>query len=351
VTGNLSVRCVARTARVSRAWLTTGTEERWFRRAVAAGNVLPEERETYWPHVTGVPILKKEVAAEVGCAPDAVFETLCARPMSDTRSDEIDRDVGRTMPTHPGFRKGSDGRHQLAQILRCCALLHPEVGYCQGMNFVVAVLLLNVRAETAFWIWLAMLRNFHLTLLYAPGVPHLPLRLYQFTAAVRMHLPDLYAYLERNTFSVNMLAHQWVMTLYAYYLEPELLAHIYDVFFLRGWKAFVRTGVALLRALEPRLMELDVEGISGLMQASKGRSPSEVFGSSIAHILRNLDAVKITTRDLLRSSEAYQRKALLQALTAWSPTAEGSLALGFEALRLSFSKKLYNVCPLPFFLF
>ena len=41
-------------------------------------------------------------------------------------------------------------------------------------------------------------------------------------------------------------------------------------------QAFVRTGVALLRALEPRLMELDVEGISGLMQASKGRSPSEV---------------------------------------------------------------------------
>ena len=25
------------------------TQERWFRRAVAAGNVLPEERETYRP--------------------------------------------------------------------------------------------------------------------------------------------------------------------------------------------------------------------------------------------------------------------------------------------------------------
>ena len=47
-------------------------------------------------------------------------------------------------------------------------------------------------------------------------------------------------------------------------------------YLLRGWKVFFRAGVTLLRVLSPQLLRLDVEGISCLMQSSKGGDCYEV---------------------------------------------------------------------------
>ena len=46
-----------------------------------------------------------------------------------------------------------------------------------------------------------------------------------------------------------------------------------------------------------------------------------------------MDAVKITTTDLLASSRAYQRKTLLGVLSAWSEKTAGSPGSGFEVPR------------------
>jgi hypothetical protein len=50
-------------------------------------------------------------------------------------------DIGRTHPSEPLFRRGA-GRKMLARILKAIASMFPEVGYCQGMNFVVGAMLL-----------------------------------------------------------------------------------------------------------------------------------------------------------------------------------------------------------------
>ena len=55
---------------------------------------------------------------------------------------EIWRDVHRTFPQHPLFRQvGGAGQTLLTSILKQCAAMNKEVGYCQGMNYVAAVLL------------------------------------------------------------------------------------------------------------------------------------------------------------------------------------------------------------------
>ena len=55
---------------------------------------------------------------------------------------EIMRDVRRTFPAHPFFHRGSRGNRILGRVLRAFATMRPDIGYCQGMNFVVGVLIL-----------------------------------------------------------------------------------------------------------------------------------------------------------------------------------------------------------------
>ena len=53
--------------------------------------------------------------------------------------------LGRTFPQHVYYSSPlGPGQLALFNILKAYSLLDPEVGYCQGLSFIAAVLLLHV---------------------------------------------------------------------------------------------------------------------------------------------------------------------------------------------------------------
>lgn len=57
----------------------------------------------------------------------------------------IQRDIARTFPAHDHFREvGGFGQDSLLRLARAYAVHDSEVGYCQGLSFVAATLLLHV---------------------------------------------------------------------------------------------------------------------------------------------------------------------------------------------------------------
>ena len=67
--------------------------------------------------------------------------------MTRSSKDEklILRDLPRTYPTHPHFREpNGPGQQSLFNILKSYSIHDPEIGYCQGIAFIVGPLLLNV---------------------------------------------------------------------------------------------------------------------------------------------------------------------------------------------------------------
>ena len=60
-------------------------------------------------------------------------------------------DLHRTFPHHDYFTDGQGiGQENLFNVLKAYSLYDPEVGYCQGLPFVVAILLLNVSDVLVF---------------------------------------------------------------------------------------------------------------------------------------------------------------------------------------------------------
>ena len=56
------------------------------------------------------------------------------------------RDINRTFPAHDFFKEtGGLGQDSLYRISKAYAVYDEEVGYCQGLSFLVASLLLHVR--------------------------------------------------------------------------------------------------------------------------------------------------------------------------------------------------------------
>lgn len=63
----------------------------------------------------------------------------------------IARDINRTFPAHDFFKEvGGLGQDSLFRISRAYANYDEEVGYCQGLSFLVATLLLHVSSFIKF---------------------------------------------------------------------------------------------------------------------------------------------------------------------------------------------------------
>ena len=82
---------------------------------------------------------------------DVELETIYAQLLKKTSVHEklIMRDLNRTFPKHEYFRdQNGIGQEGLFNVVKAYSLYDKEVGYCQGISFVVGPLLLNVSAVT-----------------------------------------------------------------------------------------------------------------------------------------------------------------------------------------------------------
>ena len=59
----------------------------------------------------------------------------------------VKKDIDRTFPTMQYFDKGKPGYTKLFNVLTAVAKTFPKIGYCQGMNFVAAVIVINLSKE------------------------------------------------------------------------------------------------------------------------------------------------------------------------------------------------------------
>ena len=68
------------------------------------------------------------------------------------------QDLPRTFP-HNSWVASDDGKSALRRVLLAFSVHKPEVGYCQSMNYVAAMLLLgmDLDEEKAFWAMVALI--------------------------------------------------------------------------------------------------------------------------------------------------------------------------------------------------
>ncbi|KAJ2960502.1 hypothetical protein NQZ79_g4142 [Umbelopsis isabellina] len=158
----------------------------------------------------------------------------------------IQRDLARTFPDHPYF-KDPEGQGQIGlfNVVKAYSIYDQDVGYCQGIAFIVGALLLNYG-----------LRGH-----YTPDMEGLQLHLFQYERLLGEQLPHIYNHLQRKGISSTMYASQWFMTLFAYKFPLEVVFRIYDILLSEGVESIIRFAIALLRKNEKTILSLEFEAL------------------------------------------------------------------------------------------
>lgn len=181
-----------------------------------------------------------------------IYNTL--RDTESLHVNSIRRDMKRTkfIPEHKF--------ENLFNVIKVYSVYDPDVGYTQGMAFLVTPLLLKTETESeAFGLLVRLMKNYGLRNMYLPEMPGLMLMLYQFDRLLEENSPQLYNHLMRQGVRSSMYATQWFLTFFAYKFPLEFVLRIYDIVFVEGVESFLRFAVNLMLKNMDSLLELQFD--------------------------------------------------------------------------------------------
>ncbi|KIY50347.1 RabGAP/TBC [Fistulina hepatica ATCC 64428] len=188
---------------------------------------------------------------------DVELENTYVKLLKETSPHEkaITRDLGRTFPHHAFFTDGHGiGQENLFNVLKAYSLYDPQVGYCQGLPFVVAILLLNMPDEEAFSLLVRLMHDYGLQGHFLPEMPKLQLRL--FDRLMEEMLPVLHVHFLRQGIKSSMFCSQWYLTMFSYRFPLDAVFRIYDRCLASGIESILSFSIALLQANEEALLKM-----------------------------------------------------------------------------------------------
>jgi hypothetical protein len=242
------------------------------RRVLARVGVPPSLRSTVWTQCALAMLQEKLQSFDASII---VGASSVAMPFDI----QIDKDIPRTFSQHPRFSSDElletvSLRPALRRVLRAFCCRSPCVGYCQGLNFIAAMLLLALNNEQQALCILCALCQFMLPTYFGPALQGVAIDASVLSDLLSLKLPDLQQHFHKISLGKDMLLSafaQWFMCIWAVSLPSESIFRVWDAILTSGkaHKTMLRVGLAVLMLLKPSLMQCNTSE-EALLQLRNG---------------------------------------------------------------------------------
>jgi len=237
----------------------------------------PEDSSEETRNRRGILWQKLSKAYDMRMTNPGLYQKLLATPTLYKKN--IDADVRRSFP-NPEIQREIDTPEKLSSlynVLHAYSVLDKSVSYCQGMNFIVAVLLIFMEEEAAFWTLVNMMFHYGLANLFRDDVATLADYIQIFDFLAKSQFPEIVNHFEEVMFVPNSYVTEWFTTLYVYRLPLHTVARVWDYFFLFGQESLFKIGLAIISSCQD-LLEVKAEQIIPKMRAKLSNfTPSQLL--------------------------------------------------------------------------
>ncbi|OMJ84266.1 hypothetical protein SteCoe_14689 [Stentor coeruleus] len=167
---------------------------------------------------------------------------------------QIELDLKRTYPDEVYFNT-KEGEDSLRRVLVAYCKYDPNLGYVQGMNYIVGALLWHCTEVDAFWIFVGLMEKHELRDTYLPSFPGLSKHCQIIQLLTLEQLPNLHRHFAQFDVQCRMYATEWCFSLFGSVVPANEMVTVLDNFFQKGWIFFYKFVIYILKRLEKQLLE------------------------------------------------------------------------------------------------
>ncbi|XP_017285302.1 USP6 N-terminal-like protein isoform X2 [Kryptolebias marmoratus] len=182
---------------------------------------------------------------------------------------QIDLDINRTFRNHIMFMDCFGVKQQsLFHVLSAYSVYNTEVSYCQGMSQIVALLLMYMNEEDAFWALSQLLTNEKHAMhgFFVPGFPKLHRFQTHHDQIISKLLPKLKKHLDREQMSAGIYSTKWFMQCFIDRTPFTLTLRLWDIFLLEGERLLTTMAYTILKMHKKCLLKMSLEELREFLQ-------------------------------------------------------------------------------------
>lgn len=200
-------------------------------------------------------------------------------------AEQIEKDLQRTFPDQQQFKgENAEGVLALRRILTAYSCFDSDLGYCQSMNFVVALLLLFMHEEDAFWTLVTIIQRL-LPNDYYQSMFGVRVDIQTFCSLLALRLPKVWSHLDNLGIDRQImqgLILPWFLCLYVNVLPLESTLRFFDSFFFEGDKVLFRVALAIFKLHEKQLLACETMGevIQAIVGAPQNVEPHSLMDTA-----------------------------------------------------------------------
>uniref|UniRef100_A0A8D2KQC5 TBC1 domain family member 2B n=1 Tax=Urocitellus parryii TaxID=9999 RepID=A0A8D2KQC5_UROPR len=213
-----------------------------------------EHRSKVWKWCVDLHTRKFKDSAEPG-----YFQTLLQKALEkqNPASKQIELDLLRTLPNNKHYScPTSEGIQKLRNVLLAFSWRNPDIGYCQGLNRLVAVALLYLEQEDAFWCLVTIVEVFMPRDYYTKTLLGSQVDQRVFRDLMSEKLPRLHAHFEQYKVDYTLITFNWFLVVFVDSVVSDILFKIWDSFLYEGPKVIFRFALALFKYKEEEILKL-----------------------------------------------------------------------------------------------
>ena len=187
--------------------------------------------------------------------------------ISNKYDNDIIKDLLRTFPNDNSFHKGNETYDKIFNILKAYSNYNNEIGYAQGMNFIVAKLTKIFKSEKKSFMYLDSLFN-KLKMVNAIGVKNnleKKMKIMQFL--LEKLCPDTIQFLLTKKINHEIFTASWFITLFSKnFKNNNILLIIWNFSIIFGWKFIFLFSVSVVIVFKDKYSGLDLYDFTQYMK-------------------------------------------------------------------------------------
>ncbi|GFR69450.1 USP6 N-terminal-like protein [Elysia marginata] len=210
--------------------------------------------------------------AKVKAEQEGIYQQMRNRARTKSTSiRQIDLDVNRTYRNHIMFRERYGVKQQsLFHVLAAYSVYNTEVGYCQGMSEIAALLLMYLNEEDAFWglsqLFISPKHTMHG--FFMLGFPKLLRFQEHHDNVLRKFLPKIRKHLERNEMYPTLYTIKWFLQCFLDRMPFHLTLRLWDIYMLEGDVLLVSMAYCIIKVHRRRVMKMQMEELLTFFQTN-----------------------------------------------------------------------------------